>query len=251
MYRYTKNDPVSSDSDVDSLADELDQIGRLHLNISLPNMPNLNLSSYLNRDNLSLPTFDLPTLPNLPKLQDLSNEISRYISTYKKDPEKQEFASSIRTAVTSRLQMNEFLSDLKNGLSLSAAIERLQPLTNIIHETIVLPAEDESSDIDDDDKETEPGGVDAVVTKNHPVLHDLVIPENEEGYRHTRGRHRIKSARHVLSDTDSSAYASDLDVEELTSEEARALTHLDTLDEFRDEKILRQRIQTITDHKEL
>ena len=93
--------------------------------------------------------------------------------------------------------------------------------------------------------------MDAVVTKNHPVLHDLVIPENEEGYRHTRGRHRIKSARHVLSDTDSSAYASDLDVEELTSEEARALTHLDTLDEFRDEKILRQRIQTITDHKEL
>lgn len=255
MYRYTKNDPVSSDSDVDSLAEELDQIGRLHLNISLPNMPNLNLSSYLNRDNLSLPTFDLPTLPNLPKLQDLSNEISRYISTYKKDPEKQEFASSIRTAVTSRLQMNEFLSDLKKGLSLSAAIERLQPLTNIIHETIVLPAEDGASDIDDDDREmerdTEPGGVDAVVTKNRPVLHDLVIPENEEGHRHTRGRHRTKSARHVSSDTDSSAYASDLDVEELTSEEARALTHLDTLDEFRDEKVLRQRIQAITDHKDL
>lgn len=251
MKQDTKHESSSSESDVDSLAAELDQIGRLNLNISMPNIPNLSLSSYLNRDNLSLPTFDLP---NLPKLQDLSNEISRYIATYKKGVDKSEVASSIRTAVTSRLQMNEFLSDLRQGLSLSAAIERLQPLTDIIHEAIVLPAEDEDLDMEEMDKDTErdtePGGVDTLVTKNHPVLHDLVIPENEEGHRHTRSRRSHRKER-ILSDTESSAFASDLDVEELTLEEAHALTHLETLTEFQDESMLRRRIQMITDHEGL
>lgn len=245
MYKYTRNEASSSDSDVDLLADELDQIGKLNLNISFPNMPHINISSYLTRDNLSLP-FDLPTLPNLPKLQDLSRDISRYLSTYKSD-ERLEFASSIRTAVTSRLQMNEFLADLKQGLSLSTALERLQPLKDIIHETIVLPADDSDSE-GDRDIDTEPAGVDAVVYRNHTVMPELVIPENDE--HRTRSHHRTRTQR-IASDTELSAFASDLDVDELSPSEARALTHLDTLSDFRDEGALRERIQAITGHESL
>lgn len=265
------------------MADDLDQIGR----IQLPNF-----SSYWNKELFpSLPQFgNLPqfgTFPNLPQLPHFSGmpqlptfppkanfpsfdltEFSRHVSQYINEASTEElrkqtkearlrFMNSMKTTLATRIQMNTFLSDLKGGRSLQAAIDRLRPLMEVVHEAITLPADDE----DDDDGEesggeidTEPVGVGAIVNREQPLMTDLVAPEGSEIHgllnpsQSRRRKHRHKLRRSILSDGhDSSVYTgSDLDqVDELTPEEVRALTHLESLDEFFEEDLLRQKIQRI------
>ncbi|CAR65438.1 DEHA2B02948p [Debaryomyces hansenii CBS767] len=266
-----KNDMQSegqdSESDVDSLTEDLDQIGRL--NLSMPLNLNLSLSSYINNIP-NLPAFDIRNLRNLPKVQEFSNEISRYISTYKSNSSdieapaevQQTTINSMKTAISTRIQMHNFLNDLDLGLSLATAIDRLQPLTNIIHETIFLPAED-TSDFEDDydidgeresenhlnQNSTEPVGVDAIVNRHQPFVSDIVKPDNEgshsSNYKQRRKRH-LHGAKCFSDEDSATATGSDLDnVEGLSIDEVKALTDLSSLDDFYQESLLRRKIQKI------
>lgn len=276
----------SSDSDVDSLTEDLDQIGRLNLR-SIPS-----ISNYLTIDSLpNLP--NLPNFPDIPRLKELSNEISRYISVYVKSSKQQDDAdegsteenapgdqqrlvNSIKTAISTRIQMNNFLNDLNVGLSLSTALKRLQPLTDVIHESIILPVED-TSDFDDDfnttevngepEPNTEPVGVSSIVNSFQPLINEIVIPEDEEVHHHHHHHHhhhdhslkkkrkvnksKTRDYRGIFSDENESTNnhtgtGSDLDnIEGLTYEEAKALTYLDSLDDFYKEDLLRKKIQNI------
>lgn len=310
-------------SDMDSLTEDLDQIGKLSIpkwpawskdRISsltnfysfgglptLPNLPNLsNLGSLPQLPNLSdfsnLPT--LPNMSNLPHLLSLSShlpnfsatqglphfdlaDVSKYISQYVKSVKVQDGVStpeaevrlvnSVKTALATRIQMQTFLSDLRQGLTLQAAIDRLQPLTELVHEAITLPVDDEEDEDDFDvlederkvDYETEPGGVWGIVNEEQPIVNDIVVPEGDSVSNmrgpssRKRRKHRRLDTRRLLSafsdDYESSMYntGSDLDVDELTQEEAKVLTHLDSLDDFFKENLLRQKIQKIQQHENL
>lgn len=256
LKRDMDSDDDSSSSDMDSLTEDLDQIGRLNFPAfstylskehlpslaSLPHLPALpNLPTLPNLPNLgSLP--NLPNLPNLPTfdLTEVSKYISKYINNatlrFKNEPaaEETKVINMMKTAIATRIQMTSFLSDLKGGLTLQAAIDRLQPLTDVIHEAIMLPADDVESE--DETEVTEPVGVGQIVNREQPLIAELILPE-EEPLGHKR-RHRHKSRKNdPLSNLE--------DVEELTAEEARALTHLDSLDDFLKEDLLRTKIQKI------
>lgn len=323
MARIVSQSGYESDSlsDMDSLTEDLDQIGKLSIpkwptwskdKISslanlysfggLPNLPNLsNLGSLPQLPNL--PDFsNLPALPNmsnLPQLLSLSNhlpnfsatqalphfdlaEVSKYISQYVKSvkvedgvstPEAEvRLVNSVKTALATRIQMQTFLSDLRQGLSLQAAIDRLQPLTELVHEAITLPVDDDD-EIDDEfneldegvkvDYDTEPGGVWGIVNEEQPIVNDIVVPEVDSlaslrgPASRKRHKHRKNDTRRLLSafsdEYESSMYntGSDLDVDELTLEEAKVLTHLDSLDDFFKENLLRQKIQRIQQHENL
>ena len=274
------SDSDSYASEVDSLEEDLDQIGRLNLpklseyikRDSFPHLPTLpTFASFPNFPNLPpLPTLPtLPSPPNLPSfdLPDVSKYISQYVEnvTRRASLEKDKFsletearlANSLKIALATRIQMATFLSDLKDGISFQTAIDRLQLLTDVVHEAITLPVDDDSEaelEVESEAEiETEPVGVDEIVHREQPLITELVFPENrsdkdpvrQEGKRKRKSRVRRED---ILSDGyDSSVYmGSDLEnVEELSREEARALTHLDSLDDFYKEDLLRQKIQKI------
>ncbi|QRG37824.1 hypothetical protein FDK38_002207 [Candidozyma auris] len=253
----------SSSSDVDGITGELDQIGRLTMpswpfNLSKDNLPNF--SGFPSMGNLpQLPSFDLPYFD----LSDVSKYISQYMNTLRNknggsggEEEDPKLLNSVKTAVATKIQMNRFLQDLKGGQSLQAAIDRLQPLTDLIHEVITLPVDEELEK--EVEKGFEPEGVGEIVNREQPLLTQLVPPDGEEidglldpTHRTRRERQKQKANRllrragSVLSD-DGTQTGSDLDfMEELTPEEARALTHLDSIDDFYKEDLLRQKIQKI------
>ncbi|KAM9897030.1 hypothetical protein OXX79_007126 [Metschnikowia pulcherrima] len=255
----------ASDSDVDSLTEEMDQIGRF-------NLPSL--SSYLNTDNLpslSMPGMpNMPNLPNLPNLSGLSapsfdlTEMTKYISQYVQNAtsgpdawarfeSRSHLVNSVKTAVATRIQMNTFLTDLSAGNSLQAALARLQPITELIHEAVTLPADEsdeewaESDENEDFERDTEPVGVAAIVNREQPFVSELVLPETaaKGGVSHSllRGPKKTRFPRVIPDETGSNT---DLDtVDELTHEEAEVLTHLDSLDDFFKEDLLRRKIQRI------
>ena len=254
---------MDSDSSQNSLGQDLDQIGRLNIS-----MPNMNFSQYLNRPSFNLPNLPNIDLKNLPRVKSFSEDISKYISQYISSYSLSDDTTitSMKTAISSRIQMNNFLNDLNLGLSLQTAIDRLEPLTSIIHEAIVLPVEDDhiyqaytqdhqghSHDAlhggaEDD---TEPVGVDKIVHKhNQPLVNEIVNPEKPLATRSTR--HHKKKRKHaaaILStdaETNSTQPASDWDhVDELTSEEVKALTDLQSTEDFQREDLLRLKIQNI------
>lgn len=280
---YNSGYESSSSSDMDSLTHDLDLIGRIHIS---------KLSQYLSKDNLpslatlpSLPSFanfnqlpHLPSLSNLPAanlpsfdLTDFSRYVSQYVqyATNRLGPESKEispeaatrFDNYVKTALAARIQMTTFLSDLKGGLSLQAALDRLQPLTDVVHEAITLPADDES-DEEAMVNDTEPVVVGEVVHREHPIMTELILPEGDEIHGGMAGGHPRRKRKHkhkrlsahqtagVLSDGYDSGVFTGSDVEELTPQEAKALTHLDSLDDFFKEDLLRkkiQRIQALTD----
>lgn len=273
-----------SSSDVDSLTEDLDQIGRFNLpklstylnKESLPSLPNLpNLSSlgsfggFLNLP--QLPNFSkLPSTANLPSfdLADVSKYISQYVNqatsslsgTYAatgtgSPDSRTRFVNSVKTSIATRMQMTSFLQDLRGGQSLQAALDRLQPITELIHEAITLPADDDSDEETEKKPETEPVGVGEIVNREQPFVNDLVLPDGDEiqGFLYPTKRKRSRRLRlkfafaHIISDdNDSGVSTTDLDtVDGLTQDETRALTHLDSLNDFFHEDLLRQKIQTI------
>lgn len=262
-HKRTRRRNDSDDSDENSLTEDLDQIGRLgnlnliNLNLSsyigampMPNMPNM---PHLNLPNL--PTLrNLPNLPNLPnlafdiRLQEFSTDFSNYLLNFLKDDENgpvhERLANSIKTSVLSRVQMNNILSDLNLGFSITAAIDRLQPLRDIINETILLPVDDSTDEEGKTDVEvTEPVGVRRIVHEAAPLITEIVKPDIK------RRHHR----KFLLEPTnDDSSVASDLDiVQGLSVEEVKALTDLDSLADFTKEELLRKKIQTIQGLTEL
>lgn len=245
----------SSSSERDGMAGELDQIGRL----TMPSWPSLKdgFSGFASFGNLpQLPSFDLPSFD----LSDVSKNISQYMNSLRSkvgDDEDPEKMNSVKTAVATKIQMNSFLQDLRNGRSLQAAIDRLQPLTDLIHEVITLPV-DGDEDLDKPEAAFDPEGVGEIVNRDQPLLTQLVPPDGEEidgllnpTHRPRRDRHRHKGQKFfkraggaILSDDTQTG--SDLEyVEELSPEEAKALTHLDSIDDFYKEDLLRSKIQKI------
>lgn len=242
----------------DSITTNLDQVGKLNLNLSL------DISSYINKENFNLPT--LPSLDlKLPSLQILSNDISNFINSYVKSSNNEERVNEvkdeqtkldiIKTAISTRIQMNNFLRDLNLGLSLSAAVDRLQPLTDIIHETIFLPAEDSDEESENafgksqDKSLTEPVGVGSIVNKHRTITHEIVKPDSTTqnppgGTRHKKTNRKMK--RYSADEYDSTTFNSENDdFDGLTTEEVRDLTDLDSLDDFSKEDLLRGKIQRI------
>ncbi|ODV81740.1 uncharacterized protein CANTADRAFT_24568 [Suhomyces tanzawaensis NRRL Y-17324] len=256
---------LDSDASENSLTEDLDKIGRLNLNYL-----NLNLGSYLNREAFLTTIPDMPNLPNLPtfelgRIQEFSKEFSTYVTSYiraakpKEDNENpegdyQRLISSIKTSISTRIQMNNFLNDLDLGLSITAAVERLQPLTDIINETISLPVED-TSDYDDDydqtennssEEQTEPGVVRKIVNSEQPLINEIVKPEAKSVGKYKRRKGRIQEIYLNSNNDESGTATSDLDnVDGLTPEEVKALTDLNSLDDFIKEDLLRQKIQKI------
>lgn len=213
---------MESDSD-NLLTQELDQIGRLTfplISLYVPTLP-------------SLPT--MKTLPALPAPSKLRDEISKYLSTYNTEATKEQLVQ-LRAAVGTRIQMANFLHDLDVGLSISTAIERLQPLTDIIHEAITLPVDDD--ELPEKEQYTEPVVVQRVVEAETSAMTELVIPENDQPPARRRHRRRRKEVPRVLSDDNS-------ELDGLTADEVRALTHLDSLDDFYKQDLLRSKIQSI------
>lgn len=169
--------------------------------------------------------------------------------------DQQRFVSSVKTAISTRIQMTNFLNDLKKGLNLNTAIERLQPLTEIINEAISLPVED-ISDFEDDygvehpavelqdelDKDwTEPVGVDKIVNSDHPLINEIIKPNSRP--RRSRRQQMIDA---YTSNDESGTQTSDLDnIEGLSIEEVRALTDLSSLNDFTKEELLRMKIRKI------
>lgn len=242
----------------DSITANLDQVGKLNLNLSL------DISSYINKENFNLPT--LPSLDlKLPSLQILSNDISNFINSYVKSSNNEERVNEvkdeqtkldiIKTAISTRIQMNNFLRDLNLGLSLSAAVDRLQPLTDIIHETIFLPAEDSDEESENafgksqDKSLTEPVGVGSIVNKHRTITHEIVKPDSTTqnppgGTRHKKTSRKMK--RYSADEYDSTTFNSENDdFDGLTTEEVRDLTDLDSFDDFSKEDLLRGKIQRI------
>lgn len=229
-----------SESDVDSLTEDLDQIGKL--NLHLPTSFNF---SYLN-DVLTfpnLPSFDLSNVHEFSK--DLSNNLMSYISNQDGiKGDKEEVVNSLKTAIATRIQMNKLLNDLNLGLGISTAIERLQPIKDLVHDAILLPAED-ISDFEDNyeiEEATEPVGVNEIVNREQPFFSEIVKPE-------TSGiTSRILSVEQDDTDT---AWSEFEGIEDISIEEARSLTNMDSLDDFFKEELLREKIQKIRKHKKL
>lgn len=230
-------------AEIEALTEDLEQIGKLSLKINL--------------GAISLPSMSLPGLPNLPKfelgrLQEYSKELSNYISSYvtsttdresididKNDQEYRQIVNSIKTAISTRIQMNNFLYDLQLGENINSAIDRLQPLTDIIHETIFSPVEDLIEPVTYEE-ETEPVGVEKVVNPDMPLYNEIIKPETT-----------VRKSKHWKSklalDSDDNQTASDLDhIDGLSEERIKELSDLTSLDDIANEEVLRAKIQKIT-----
>lgn len=236
----------------DSLTTQLDQIGRLNLNLGtlsfasyLPNFkPNFDLPNYV-------PNFDLPNLREISfdykKLPDLRDYIPSYTRSSVAQNEPQNNINTIKTIISSRLQMTNILNDLNLGISLLSAIDRLQPLKDVIHEAIMLPVEDEHHfEPTIPVEQTEPSGITGLAHELEiPILDDLVIPEEDLHVNQTshtnNGSRRRKRLRKIRSD--SSRVSSEVDG--LSTDETRELTNLDSLEDFYKQDLMRLKIQKI------
>lgn len=230
----------SKEAEIEALNDDLEQIGKLSLNINLIS--------------LNLPSLTLPSLSNLPKfelgrLQDYSKELTAYFSSYitkdKSIGNEQEYrhvVNSVKTALFTRIQMTTFLHDLQLGESINSAIDRLQPLTDIIHETVFSPVDDlfEDDKGETSEEEFEPmPGVERVVNTEIPLFNNIVKPELDSRRRSNR---HWKSKLHESDDQT----GSDLDhIEGLSEDRIRELSDLTSLDDIVNEDLLRSKIKEI------
>lgn len=233
----------TSDSEVDSLTEEMDQIGKLNLNMPM----NFNISSYMGNFS-GLRGIDFPSIT---KIQTISKDITTYVSNYANAlstssfENRESIKSLVKTALSSRVLMEKLLNDLDLGMSISAAIEQLQPLNHIIRETIFLPADDESEDeeVEFDISSTEPGAVDEVINSHQAVVTQIVKPELEIPL-HKRSQKLVQDPQKdlVSEREEASSTFSDFDLDdEMSSEEVKVLTHLDSLEDFYDEDLLRKK----------
>lgn len=284
----TEGYQLSSESDsVDAFTEDLERIG----SFSLDNLNQLKMYLNANRPNFqfpNMPTFEWPHINKFPK--ELSTYLAQYIRSGSQEESQETIDSgsgagedavdttnndktldhetlvnSIKTAISSRVQMNTLLRDLQLGLSMNTAVERLQLLKDIVHQAILLPVDD-SSDFEDDyldlngngsvSKEpsrdevyTEPVGVSEIVNKNQPIWNHIIDPNLRVPPRSRRHRHSARSSR-IHSETEESAMDAS-DIEGLTTDEVKILTDLDSLDDFYKQDLLRKKIQKIQQLKSI
>ncbi|EGW30804.1 uncharacterized protein SPAPADRAFT_72723 [Spathaspora passalidarum NRRL Y-27907] len=243
------SDDSLSDSSIDSMTADLDQIGKL-------NLPNITSISSWGESLIQMPNFEFS------RIQDFSKEFSKYVfnyaSSYRRDAgessqgkeeDDETMLDSIKTVLSTRIQMNKFLNDLKLGVNITTAIDRLQPLTDMIHETIFLPAEDESEYDEEplDEEEIEPVGVGEIVHKSQPLISEIVKPEmsTRTGSSMASFRKRKRKLFRDLSEDSGEGTSVTSDVDGLTVEEVKELTELNSINDFGEEGVLRNKIQRI------
>lgn len=288
----------------DSLEEQLDQIGKLNinsLNLNL-NYSRIQVTNYLS----NLSNFDISSYKKIP---DIGNEISKLVNGFLTPTNQSEetsqprplvdglatdseadsatdsgagtssvtstkVANAIKTIISTRIQMNTILNDLNLGISLSSAVDRLQPLKDVIHEAVILPVEDDAMDVSYDPgtshqshdgdlgRSTEPQGIEAIITDvDKPFISDFVIPEEDleenqithsnrhrtHRHKHNHPRKRRKRSKRYTAENESltANTSSDLDIEGLTLEETEELTNLNSLQDFYKQNVLRNKIQRI------
>ena len=214
--------------------------------------PGYSLDDLLTED---LDRVGRPAMPTLPKfdmlrIQEFSKEVLLAIQNYigevnAGDDASTQLINSIKTLIALRIQMSNVLNDLNLGISLATAIDRLQPLTDIIHETVCLPVDDDldGGEVEADD-ETEPVGVAEIAIGELPFVNDFVRPQTPP--RTPRARAKNKFLLLVALDNDLGMLTSDWDdVEGLTPDQVHELTDL-LKEDYALENVLRARIQHIT-----
>ncbi|RLV93287.1 hypothetical protein JA1_002596 [Spathaspora sp. JA1] len=257
---HDSEDSLSDSSLEDSMTTDLDQIGKL-------NLPNLTYITSWGESLIQMPNFEFS------KIQDFSKEFSKYVSNFrrgegsaisggenganednKNEDHDKTMLDSIKTVLSTRIQMNKFLNDLKLGINITTAIDRLQPLTDMIHETIFLPADDDSEFDEHDEPEEreediEPVGVGEIVNKSQPLINEIVKPEVSTRTRSSMASFRKKTQRRKfirdLSEDSGEGTSITSDVDGLTIDEIKELTELNSLNDFGEESVLRNKIQRI------
>lgn len=268
-----------SDSD-DSLTRELEQIGtslpKIQLSMlseynfvtNLPNFPSLstftNLGDFdirnVSRLSLEISNYIRSCVTSLRTSTDNVDVLGRQLreSLFENDDHEQvqetTLVNSLKTIISSRIQMNSLREQLNLGDSLYSAIERLQPLRDIIHETIILPTEDENDEDEATIQEdiTEPTGIAKVINQDKPFLNDFILPEGPEREAiSNRGRdgNKVKistSLEHILS-PQSILLLNDIyeGVDGLSIDETRDLTSLNSLEDFNKQDLMRLKIKRI------
>lgn len=259
-----------SDSDINDMSRDLDEIGLLNLN---------NLTSYFSTDRFfsQIPSFEMKNFPL---------EFTKYVTKYKNYYQDQykkynksfgtststtattteademkdilddsNILDSIKTVLSTRIQMDKFLNDLKLGVNITTAIDRLQPLTDVINETIFLPTDD-FSDIENDEIEpeiekeeiTEPVGIAEIVNKCQPLINEIVKPRvgiRNELKRDTRRKRKRKQYKNNIYSNNESMTSQTSDIDGLTIDEVSELTELNSLDDFVKQDLLRSKIKKI------
>ena len=259
-----------SDSDINEMSRDLDEIGLLNLN---------NLTSYFSTDRFffQMPSFEMKNFPleftkYVTKYKDYyQNQYKKYNKSFGttaktestdtdevKDilsEDDSNILDSIKTVLSTRIQMDKFLNDLKLGVNITTAIDRLQPLTDVINETIFLPTDD-FSDIENDENEldieieeiTEPSGIGEIVNKSQPLINEIVKPRvgemRNEIKRNNRRKRKRKQYKNIYSNNDS-VTSQTSDIDGLTIDEVSELTELNSLDDFVKQDLLRSKIKKI------
>ena len=259
-----------SDSDINEMSRDLDEIGLLNLN---------NLTSYFSTDRFffQMPSFEMKNFPleftkYVTKYKDYyQNQYKKYNKSFGttaktestdtdevKDilsEDDSNILDSIKTVLSTRIQMDKFLNDLKLGVNITTAIDRLQPLTDVINETIFLPTDD-FSDIENDENEldieieetTEPSGIGEIVNKSQPLINEIVKPRvgemRNEIKRNNKRKRKRKQYKNIYSNNDS-VTSQTSDIDGLTIDEVSELTELNSLDDFVKQDLLRSKIKKI------
>ncbi|KAL6451871.1 SPAC2F3.16 Uncharacterized RING finger protein C2F3.16 [Candida maltosa Xu316] len=227
---------------------DLDMIGKINFNY---------FSSYLSTEKLlpQMPSFEMPSFEMKNFSQEFTKYVAKYKSYYQKEHGEEEVTDvniidSFKTAISSRIQMTKFLNDLKLGVNISTAIDRLQPLTDVINETIFLPADDfidfeETTNFAEaegvEEEVTEPVGIGEIVNKSQPLINEIVKP-GASSTRRRASRRRGKGKYVYVNDSVTSQTS---DVDGLTIEEVTELTELKSLDDFAKQDVLRTKIKKI------
>ncbi|KAI3402734.1 hypothetical protein KGF56_004408 [Candida oxycetoniae] len=235
------------EGEFNAMSRDLDQIGKI------------NLTYFFDKVNL-----------NLPDLKNLSSEFNKQLDKYKtyyRNYNKEDLALnappilvSLKEIVHARLQIKQFSNDL------TSVLDRLQPITEVIHRAVILPAED-VSEFEDDDEEEEEEVVegdgegyakDDLQEEMDPEIRKVAdaiglgeVISNGQAYiakfiKQVTRRTNIDDSSNFASSQHQDVSTNNLDqIEGLSEKVIKELTELNSMEEFKKEEILRSKILAI------
>ena len=272
---------------VNAMAEDLDQIGLI------------NLSYFLDKINFNLPNFDLKNISN-----EINKQVDKYKSYYRgynngsmaEDGDHDtssgidggvdlvngvrgdaaHILNSLKTILNTRLQIKQFSSDL------TAALDKLQPITEVIHRAVTLPADDlsdfEDNDIDSDidsdivfdedkgqkgkSKDVELGseaemdpevqkvadaiGLSDVISSGQEYIAKFIkqVTGSTTSLDANNNDYKDNTPQHLDMDNQTNHVPLD-QVEGLSSELIKELTEVECMNDFKKEEILRSKILAI------
>ncbi|CAK9440997.1 uncharacterized protein LODBEIA_P48660 [Lodderomyces beijingensis] len=262
---YDDSGDDDGDDDFNDLSRELDQIGKI------------NISYFLDKVNFNLPNFDIKQIS-----VELNKQLDKYKSYYKtgiviSDEYRDSFRimDSLKELLNTRLQIKQFSTDVKS------ALEKLQPLTEVVHRAVSLPVEDLSEFEDEEEEEEEKEGgrkedkeigvdsharidpdirkvVDAiglseVISNGQEFLSKFINQVTGKGSKDDKSLPHYglpedgdeTASTTTISTTASSTTMSSDRIAGLSPEVVKDLTELDCMSDFKKEEILRAKILAI------